>query len=167
MKVLGNNSLSEKVYIGLNVVIILTIFIMLLIATILIKDVRDIINLQYEKISETILVASVFIAGFLFIFMLLNLTKFFKNLKNNICFDTANISLLNKIDYLILGGSIIYTIMAIFQIFFSNNYISIFTYNLFLWILVIIMLCLFIGLKIFIEIFKKAIEFKEENDFTI
>ena len=41
MKVLGNNSLSSKVLIGLKFVIIVTVIAMIFITSILIKDVRD------------------------------------------------------------------------------------------------------------------------------
>lgn len=167
MKVLGKNSLSSKLFIGVKIVSVITICIMCLIATITIKDWRDLLNNQTEKLAETILITGVFIAGFLFIAMLTNLAKFFKNLKEQIYFDNANIMILNRVSNLILGGATIYGIMAILHIVFANNYLDIVTYNIFLWILTIIMFCLSFGMKIFIEIYKKAIEYKEENDFTI
>ena len=167
MKILGNNSLSSKLLIALKIIIILTIMIMSIITMITIKDFRDIFNNQIEKLSESVLITGVFIGGILFIVMLLNLIKFFNNLKNEICFDERNIILLKKISNLILCGSIIYGIMSILHIVFANDYINIIIYNVFLWILTIIMLCLSLGMKVFIEIYKRAIEFKKENDFTI
>lgn len=167
MKILGKNSLSSKLLIGVRVIIVLTIFAMMLIAIITFKDFRDVINGQMEKISETILITGVFIAGFLFVAMLIYLTRFLNNLRKEICFDNGNIIILKKISNLVLGGSIIYGTMSVLHIVFANNYMDIITYNAFLWILTIIMLCLSIGLKMFNEIYKKAIEYKEENDFTI
>ena len=167
MKILGKKSLSSKLLTGVRIGIVLTIMIMLLIAIITFKDFRDVISGQLEKISETILITGVFIAGFLFITMLVYLTSFFSNLKDEVCFDDCNIILLNRISNLVLGGSIIYGIMSVLHIIFANNYMDIITYNVFLWILTVIMVCASLGLKIFIEIYKKAIEFKKENDFTI
>ena len=167
MKILGNNSLSSKMLIGVRIVIILTIMAMTIIAMITAKDFRDVINGQSEKISETVLITGVFIAGFLFITMLVYLTSFFSNLKDEVCFDDCNIVLLKRISNLVLGGSIIYGVMSVLQIIFANNYMDIITYNVFLWILTIIMICLSLGMKVFIEIYKKAIEYKKENDFTI
>lgn len=167
MKILGKNSLSSKLLIGVRVITVLTIFAMMLITFITFKDFRDVISGQLEKINETILITGVFIAGFLFVAMLIYLTRFLTNLRKEICFDNGNIIILKKISNLILGGSIIYGTMSVLHIVFSNNYIDIITYNAFLWILTIIMLCLSIGLKMFNEIYKKAIEFKKENDFTI
>ena len=167
MKILGSNSLSSKLLIGVKIVTTLTIASMMLIAMITFKDFRDVINGQSEKISETLLITGVFIAGFLFITMLMYLTIFLRNLKKEICFDDNNVNILKKISNLVLGGSIIYCIISILHIIFANNYMNIITYNVFLWVLTIIMLCLSIGLKMFNEIYKKAIEFKKENDFTI
>ena len=167
MKILGKKSMSSKLLLGVRIGIILSIILMLLIATITIKDIRDVINGQVEKIAETVLITGVFIAGFLFITMLVYLTSFFSNLKDEICFDDCNVLLLRRISNLVLGGSIIYGIMSVLHIVFGNDYMSIITYNVFLWILTAIMLCASLGLKIFIEIYKKAIEYKKENDFTI
>lgn len=167
MKILGNDSLSSKLLFGIKIIIILTIIAMAMITIITVKDFRDVLNGQSEKLNETILITGVFIAGFLFITMLIRLTNFFTNLKNEVCFDECNIALLKKISNLIFSGSIIYCIISILHIVFANNYMDIITYNVFLWILTIIMICLSLGMKVFIEIYKKAIEYKKENDFTI
>ncbi|MBP3255226.1 MAG: DUF2975 domain-containing protein [Clostridia bacterium] len=167
MKILGKKSLSSKLLTGVRIGIVLTIMIMLFIAMITFKDFRDVISGQSEKIGETVLITGVFIAGFLFITMLVYLTSFFSNLKDEVCFDDCNIVLLKRISNLVLGGSIIYGVMSVLHIIFVNNYMDIITYNVFLWILTAIMVCASLGLKIFIEIYKKAIDFKKENDFTI
>lgn len=167
MKILGKDSLSSKLLFGIKIIIILTIIVMAIITIITLKDFRDVINGQTEKLNETILITGVFIAGILFIKMLIHLIQFFNNLKNEVCFDECNIILLKKISNLILCGSIIYGIISILHIIFADNYLNIITYNVFLWILTIIMICLFLGMKVFIEIYKKAIEYKKENDFTI
>lgn len=167
MKILGKDSLSSKLLLGIKVIIVLTIIVMAIITMITLKDFRDVINGQTEKLNETILITGVFIAGILFIKMLVHLTQFFNNLKNEVCFDDCNITLLKKISNLILCGSIIYGIISILHIIFADNYLNIITYNVFLWILTIIMICLSLGIKVFIEIYKKAIEYKKENDFTI
>ena len=167
MKILGSNSLSSKVLIGLKFVILFTVIAMIFITSVLIKDIRDMTLYGNQKLEETIIISGVFIAGFVFIAMLMKLIKFFKNLKENKCFEEENTKLLKDISMLILIGSIIYCLIAILQIIFSDNYISIIVYNSFLWILTVIMFCLSVGMKIYIEIYKKAIEFKKENDFTI
>lgn len=167
MKILGKDSLASKLSIGIKVVILLTIIVMMFIAIIITKDIRDILNGQVEKLNETILITGVFIAGILFIKMLVYLTNFFNNLKNEICFDECNITLLKKISNLIFSGSVIYALISILHIIFADNYMNIITYNVFLWILTVIMICLTLGMRIFIEIYKKAIEYKRENDFTI
>ncbi len=167
MKILGKKSLSSKLLTGVRVMIVLTIVIMMLIAMITFKDFRDVISGQSEKLCETVLITGVFIAGLLFTIMLVYLTSFFSNLKDEVCFDNSNIVLLKRISNLVLGGSIIYGVMSVMHIIFANNYMDIITYNVFLWILTAIMVCVSLGLKVFIEIYKKAIEFKKENDFTI
>ena len=102
MKILGNNSLSSKLLTGVRIITVLTIMAMAIITMITIKDFRDILNGQTEKVSETVLIAGIFIGGFLFITMLIYLTSFFSNLKDEICFDECNITLLKKISNLIL-----------------------------------------------------------------
>ena len=57
MKVLGNNSLSSKVLIGLKFVIIVTVIAMIFITSILIKDVRDMALYGNQKLEETIIIS--------------------------------------------------------------------------------------------------------------
>lgn len=164
MKVLGKNSLSSKVLTGLKVVLVVSICLTLYLCFIIYKDFRDVINqVQNFGIEEFILIIGLFITSILFLVMLKYLIKFFGNLKENISFDEANIQYLSKVMLMIFIASIIYFIMAVLEIFFSSTL----AIDIFLWFLTLIIFCVSVGLEIFIEIYRKAIEYKIENDFTI
>lgn len=168
MKVLGKNSLSSKVLIGLKMLFVICMCIFLYLGFIIAKDVRNVVNdVSQPEITEFILTIGIFITLILFFIMLWYLIKFFNNLKNSICFDESNVRYLSKIMLTIFIASIVYFIISILETMFYNQILSILAINIFLWILTIIIFCTSVGLKIFIEIYKKAIEFKNENDFTI
>lgn len=168
MKVLGRNSLSSNALIGLKILFGISTCIFLYLGFIIAKDFRDVFNgAATQEITEFVLTIGIFITLILFFIMLHYLIKFFDNLKNNICFDEGNIKYLSKIMLMVFMASVVYLIMSILETIFYNQFSSILAINIFLWIFTLIIFCASVGIKIFIEIYKKAIEFKNENDFTI
>lgn len=168
MKVLGKNSLSSNVLIGLKILFGISICIFLYLGFVIAKDVRDVFyGATIPEMAEIILTIGIFITIVVFFIMLWYLIKFFDNLKNSICFDESNIKYLSNVMLMIFIASIVYLVISILETTLYNQFYSILALNIFLWILTLIIFCTSIGLKIFIEIYKKAIEFKNENDFTI
>lgn len=164
MKVLGKNSLSTKVLNGFKFVFVLSICLTFYLCFIIFKDLRDVINqTQTLGAEEFILTIGLFTTAIFFFIMLKNLIHFFQNLSENVCFDETNVKFLSRVMIMIFMASIVYLVMSILEIFFSTTL----AIDIFLWFLTLIIFCISIGLKIFIEIYRKAIEYKIENDFTI
>lgn len=164
MKVLGKNSLSSKVLNGLKGVFIISICLTIYLCFIIFKDFRDVMNqTQNFGTEEFILTIGLLITAILFFIMLKNLISFFQNLSEDVCFDVTNVKLLSRVVIMIFMASIVYLVMSILEIFFSTTL----AIDIFLWFLTLIIFCISVGLKIFIEIYRKAIDYKIENDFTI
>ena len=92
-----------------------------------------------------------------------------QNLKNNILFSINNSKSLNIISNSCFIISVIYLIISILIIAIAKNLIDEFIYYIlaFSIMLMIIFVVSGIGIKILNEIYKKAIEYKEENELTI
>ena len=172
MKILGEKSLTSKVKVGLIILFIIISIIDISVIGIMIKTMKNIIqqNDVQTNIFNFILFTIIIITGIIALFIINNFIKIFENLKNNELFSEKNSKRLNIIsnNCFILSG--FYLIIGIFTILTANNYLTkdlinyIFIFSI---ILMIIFIVAGIGIKILNEIYKKAIEFKEENDFTI
>lgn len=171
MKILGEKSLSSKVIVGLNILFILISIIDLFVLTLIAKSAKNIItniNIQ-NSIFDLLLFVMIIITGLIALFIIYQFTKIFKNLKNNILFTTNNSKSLNIISNSCFIISTIYLIISILIIAIAKNLIDEFIYYIlaFSIMLMIIFVVSGIGIKILNEIYKKAIEYKEENELTI
>lgn len=172
MKILGEKSLTSKVRVGLIILFIIISITDISVIGIMIKTMKNIIQ-QYDvqtNIFNFILFTIIIITGIIALFIINNFIRIFENLKNNELFSEKNSKRLNIISNNCFILSIFYLIIGIFTILTANNYLTkdlinyIFIFSI---ILMIIFIVSGIGIKILNEIYKKAIEFKEENDFTI
>ena len=171
MKILGEKSLSSKVIVGLNILFILISIIDLFVLTLIAKSTKNVItniNIQ-NSIFDLLLFVMIIITGLIALFIIYQFTKIFKNLKNNILFTTNNSKSLNIISNSCFIISTIYLIISILIIAIAKNLIDEFIYYIlaFSIMLMIIFVVSGIGIKILNEIYKKAIEYKEENELTI
>lgn len=171
MKILGEKSLSSKVIVGLNILFILISIIDLFVLTLIAKSTKNVItniNIQ-NSIFDLLLFVMIIITGLIALFIIYQFTKIFKNLKNNILFTTNNSKSLNIISNSCFIISVIYLIISILIIAIAKNLIDEFIYYIlaFSIMLMIIFVVSGIGIKILNEIYKKAIEYKEENELTI
>ena len=171
MKILGERSLSSKVIVGLNILFTIISIIDIFVLTLLIKSIFSIINNQdlETNIFNVTLFIMIFTTGIIALFIIIQFIKIFKNLKNNVLFSNKNSKALELICRYCFIISFIYFIISIFVFFTMHNLIDYFVYYLlaFSIMLMIIFAVSGIGLKILNEIYKKAIEYKEENDYTI
>ncbi len=171
MKILGEKSLSSKVIIGLNVLFAIISFVDVFVLTLIAKSIRDVImnvNLQ-ENTFNLNLFSMIIVTGIIALFIIYQFIKIFENLKRNILFSTDNSKRLNKISKSCFIISAIYLIISILIIILIKDIIAdLISYILaFSIMLMIIFAVSGIGIKILNEIYKKAIEYKEENDLTI
>lgn len=171
MKILGEKSLSSKVIIGLNILFAIISFIDVFVLTLIAKSIRDVIinvNLQ-ENTFNLNLFSMIIVTGIIALFIIYQFIKIFENLKRNILFSTDNSKRLNKISISCFIISAIYLIISILIIILIKDIIAdLISYILaFSIMLMIIFAVSGIGIKILNEIYKKAIEYKEENDLTI
>ena len=171
MKILGEKSLSSKVIIGLSVLFTIISFIDVFVLTLIAKSIRDVIinvNLQ-ENTFNLNLFSMIIVTGIIALFIIYQFIKIFENLKRNILFSTDNLKRLSTISKSCFIISAIYLIISILIIILIKDIIAdLISYILaFSIMLMIIFAVSGIGIKILNEIYKKAIEYKEENDLTI
>ena len=171
MRILGEKSLASKVIVGLNILFAIISIIDIAVLSIIIKVVIHITmgeNIQ-NNISDLIFFIMIISTGIIALFIIYQFIKIFKNLKNNILFCEGSAKSLNVISYSCFIISILYLMIAIFIFLIMRNLIGEFVYYIFAFsiMLMLIFAVSGIGIKILNEIYKKAIEYKEENDFTI
>ena len=171
MKILGEKSLSSKVIVGLKILFTIISLMNVVVISIIIKVVKHIamkVEIQ-ASIFSLIFYLMVIITGIIALFIIYQFIKIFKNLKSNILFCENNAKSLNAISNSCFIISFIYLINAILLLLMISEFIDTFTYYIlaFTIILMVIFAVAGIGIKILNEIYKKAIEYKQENDFTI
>ena len=171
MKILGEKSLSSKVIIGLKAIFTIISIIDVIVLGIIGKIVRHIVmgeNMQ-NNIFDLVLFIAIIITGIIALFIIYQFVKIFKNFKNNILFCEKNSKSLNVISNSCFIISALYLIIAILIAVIASNLMGEFLYYIFAFsiMLMIIFAIAGIGIKILNEVYKKAIEYKEENDFTI
>ncbi len=171
MKILGEKSLSAKVLIGLDILFAIIIIIDIFVLVTITKIITHII--MNENITNNIFDLTIFtmiiITGIIALFIIYQFIKIFRNLKNSKLFCEDNKKGLNKISNSCFIMSSIYLIITVLIYFIIHDLMEAFIYYIFAFsiILTIISFICGIGIKILNEIYKKAIEYKEENDFTI
>ncbi len=171
MKILGEKSLSSKVIIGLKILFAMISFIDIVVLSLIVKVIHHIVmkeNIQ-NNIFDLTLFIMIIITGIIALFIIYQFIKIFKNLKNNVLFSENNVKSLNIVSRSCFIISAIYFIITIFIFLIMSNLIGDFIYFVFAFsiMLMVIFAVSGIGIKILNEIYKKAIEYKEENDFTI
>lgn len=171
MKILGEKSLSSKVIVGLNILFTAISIVDIVVLSIIIKIVTHITieeDIQ-NNISDLVFFIMIISTGIIALFIIYQFIKIFKNLKRDILFCEDNVKSLNIVSYSCFVISALYLVIAIFIFSIMENLIGEFVHYIFAIsiILMIIFAVSGVGIKILNEIYKKAIEYKEENDFTI
>lgn len=179
MKILGKKSLSSKVENGLKVLFcVITLLDIIVVATYIItlflSHNKSLMTENYllEVVLITIISMVFLSTGIVALFIIYEFIKIFRNLKENQIFEKNNIKYLNKVSILSIIMGILYLVCLIGVSGILSKYLS---FDLLSNILIKVLIFVFsvaflifgIGIRILNEIYKRAIEYKEENDFTI
>lgn len=171
MKILGEKSLSSKVIVGLNILFTAISIVDIVVLSIIIKIVTHITAEEdiQNNISDLVFFIMIISTGIIALFIIYQFIKIFKNLKRDILFCEDNVKSLNIVSCSCFVISSLYLVITIFIFSIMENLIGEFVHYIFAIsiILMIIFAVSGVGIKILNEIYKKAIEYKEENDFTI
>lgn len=171
MKILGEKSLSSKVIVGLNILFTTISIVDIVVLSIIIKIVNHITmgeDIQ-NNVSDLVFFIMIISTGIIALFIIYQFIKIFKNLKKDILFCEDNVKSLNIVSCSCFAISALYLVIAIFIFSIMKNLTREFIHYIFAIsiMLMIIFAVSGVGIKILNEIYKKAIEYKEENDFTI
>lgn len=171
MKIIGEKSLSSNVIMGLNAIFAIISLIDIWVFSVILKVVVHISmneNIQ-SNVTDLVFFATLLITGIIALLVIYQLIKIFKNLKKNILFCNDNLVSLKKITIKCFILSVLYLALAIIVLIIMKNATNEIVYYAlaFSIILMLVFMVNGIGIKILCEIYKKAIEYKEENDFTI
>lgn len=172
MKILGERSLTSKVRSDLIILFIIISIIDIFVMGIIVKTFGNIIQ-EYDtrtNIFNFILFTIIIITGIIALFIIYNFIKIFENLKYNELFSENNSKRLNIIGNNCFALGIFYFIIVLFTILTADSYLTKNLINyiiIFSMTLMIIFIVSGVGIKVLNEIYKKAIEYKNENDFTI
>lgn len=179
MKILGKKSLSSKVENGLKVlffIIALLDIVVLGMSGLTIFSEFSSTWMVENYLLKIILIAIISIVllstGVVALFIINQFIKIFKNLRENKLFEKENINYLKKVSILSIVMGILYFIVFIGVSIILCNYIpfdslSDLLIKILIFIFSIAFLVFGIGIRILNEIYKKAIEYKEENELTI
>ena len=169
MKITGNRSISSMIKIFL--IIIFAICIALIITVPIVIENQGNVNFKQMILKETLgtTIICIYLSGIPALVMLYQFIKIFSALEKGEVFSRKieNRFLITSICSIVIG--IIYGINAIVMPskIVQFEYSAIVTYIFFAIITAMIFLILGIGLIVLKEIYKTAIENKEENDLTI
>lgn len=171
MKILGEKSLSSKAIVGLKVLFAIISFVDVLVIETIVKVTIELIGMENveKSVASLILFIMIIATGIIALFIIYQFIKIFQHLKGSELFCEDNVKRLNTVSINCFVISTIYFITAVFVIATITKYFQEFVYYILfsMIILAIIFGVAGIGIKILNEIYKKAIEYKEENDFTI
>ena len=168
MKILGKNSLSTGILVGLRafLVAVVAIEIILLIMCV-------VLGLDITKEPKFIVLYLVMITAIPAVIVLYNLIKIFQTFEIKDAFNRKNINRLKNIWLSFLITGIIYFVISILLNFFTPyehlDYIASYAQisSIFIAFIGILFVFLGLGIVILLEIYKEAIRHKEENDLTI
>lgn len=171
MKILGEKSLSSKVIVGLKALFAIIGILDIIVLTLIMKTIKHITlneNLQ-SNVFDLNLFVMLIISGIIALLIIYQFIKIFTNIKNNVLFSKDNSNRLNTISNSSLIISGVFSIIAILVFFLMKQIEERFIHFVlaFAIILAVVFVAFGIGIKILNEIYKKAIEYKEENDFLI
>ena len=170
MKILGKNSLSAGVKIGLKVVLAIVIILeIFLIAFSIITKV----NIIEEP--KNIILYLFMVTAISAVIVVFNFIKIFKTFEDDDAFNRKNIKRLKIIwASFIIAGILFIAISILFKFLIGNDLLEdlyIRTYaqlsSMFIAFIGLIFVVLGIGIIMLLEIYKEAIRHKEENDLTI
>lgn len=176
MKILGQKSLSSKIYVVLQILFVIIVLVDIsvfgfLALTILGQISKNIIMENIEIDPITIAITTFLITGLIALYIIGNFIQIFENLKNSKLFDKNNSKYLKNISRSSIVISIVYCILLIsIELLFKVWYFGIpesVLIKLLVLVFIIAFLTFGIGIKILNEIYKRAIEYKEESDLTI
>ncbi len=171
MKILGEKSLSSKVIVGLNILFTIISLIDIVVLSIIIKIVGHIVMKEniLNNVFDFTLWTMIIMTGLIALFIIYQFIQIFKNIRSNVVFCEDNAKRLNKVSSSFFTISAIYLIISIFIFIIMSDLMGEFIYYIFTFsmILMVIFVVSGIGIKVLNEIYKKAIEYKEENDLTI
>lgn len=170
MKILGKNSLSAGVKVGLKVV--LAIVIILEIALIVFSIFTKVNIIEEPK---NIILYLFMVTAILAVIVVYNFIKIFKTFEEEDAFNKKNIKRLKIIwASFIIAGILFIAISLLFKFLIGNDILEdlyIRTYaqlsSMFIAFIGLIFVVLGIGIIMLLEIYKEAIRHKEENDLTI
>lgn len=176
MKILGEKSLSSKVYVALQI-----LFVIVALADISVFGLGVLtvlgqmsMNMMREKLiinPITIAITTFFITGLIALYIICNFIKIFENLKDSKLFEQTNSRYLKNVSKSSILISIVYFIFLItLEIVIKSQYVTMgeeILVKLLVLVFAIAFLILGVGIKVLNEIYKKAIEYKEENELTI
>jgi len=179
MKILGKKSLASKVEKTLKVVFciitLLTVVGFIGCSIVLFFDYNS-STIMENYLVKTILLTIVSIifvlTGIAALFIIYQFINIFENLKENRLFERENLKALQKVSNLSVVIGILYFVILIIVSIILGKYV---VFNLSSRILIEVLILVFsvvflvfgIGIRVLNEIYKKAIEYKEENDLTI
>ena len=179
MKILGEKSLSSKVENGLKIlflVIILLDVTTLGVAGIAIFSEFNSFSVRENYLTRIVLEAIIsvvfLLTGIVALFIIHQFIKIFKNLKENKLFEKENAKALNRICTMSIVIGSLYLICLVgvsilLEYFNTIDFLSSLLIKVLILVFAVAFLIFGIGIKILNYIYIKAIEYKEENDFTI
>ena len=179
MKISGEKSLSSKVENGLKVlflVITLLDIVTLGVSGVAIFSEFNSFSVRENYLTRIVLEAIISVVllstGIVALFIIHQFIKIFKNLKENKLFEKGNAKALNKICTMSIVIGSLYLICLIgvsilLEYFNTIDFLSSLLIKVLILVFAVAFLVFGIGIKILNYIYIKAIEYKEENDFTI
>ena len=179
MKISGEKSLSSKVENGLKVlflVITLLDIVTLGVSGVAIFSEFNSFSVRENYLTRIVLEAIISVVllstGIVALFIIHQFIKIFKNLKENKLFEKGNAKCLNKICTMSIVIGSLYLICLIgvcllLEYFSTIDFFSSLLTKVLILVFAVAFLVFGIGIKILNYIYIKAIEYKEENDFTI
>ena len=162
MKILGKKSLSSIIKIFLWILLIICLLVVLIGGIVVIKEfsyfntdntLRSLIILYLSSIPASILI--------------IQFIGIFKSLENSKVFENKNIKTIKKSHIKSITMGIMYLVNSI-MLFLSRaeeNWEIV--YMFLMYVVTLVFLIFGVGLIVLLEIYKKAIKYKEENDLTI
>lgn len=171
MKILGEKSLSSKVIVGLKTLFVAISVLDIVVLTLMMKTINHIVHNEslQSNIFDLNLFGMLILSGIIALLIIYQFIKIFKNIKNNVLFSKDNSNCLNIISNSSLTISVVFCIISILVFFLMCKLEERFIHFVFAFaiILAVVFVAFGIGIKVLNEIYKKAIEYKEENDFII
>ena len=162
MKILGKKSLSSIIKIFLWILLIICLLVVIIGGIVVIKEFRY-FNTDNTLRSLIILYLSSIPASILII----EFIGIFKSLENSKVFENQNVKRLKTsyITSIIMGVMYLVNSIMLFLSRAEENWEIV--YMFLMYVVTLVFLIFGVGLIVLLEIYKKAIKYKEENDLTI